>query len=84
MIDFNRVILFLVEITIKTGALQTSFRSAIGGIRLSEQDAKPCFRASAHLNQELRVDELRGANKNPVRWNPLRQGRTETTWSVKG
>ena len=57
----------------KTGALRAS-RSAVPnhdrtnevwGAWLSEQDAKPCFRASAHLNQELRVPKLREANENP-------------------
>ena len=53
--------------------MRASFRSAIPnhdrtnevyGARLSKQDAKPCFRASAHLNQELRVPKV-GANQNP-------------------
>jgi len=58
----------------KTGALRASFRSAVPNHDrtnevwvswLSKLDAKPCFRASAHLNQELRVPKLRGASENP-------------------
>jgi len=36
----------------------------VWGARLSKQDAEPCFRAAAHLNQELRVPQLKGANEN--------------------
>ena len=58
----------------KNGALRATFRSAVPnhdrtndvwGARLSKQDAKPCFRAGAHLNQELCVRKLRGASENP-------------------
>jgi len=57
-----------------TGTLRASFWGAVpnhdrtnevGGARLSKQDVKPCFGASAHLNQVLRAPKVRGANENP-------------------
>jgi len=39
-------------------------RTMFWGAWLLKQDAKPCFRASAHRNQELRVPKV-GANQNP-------------------
>jgi len=72
IVDLSDAVLFWVVLK-KTGALQASFRSAVPnhdrrnevwGAWLSKRDAKPCFRASAHLNQELRVPKLRGASEN--------------------
>ena len=74
IVDLSHAIVFWVVLFKKKCALRASFRSAVAnhdrtikvwGAWLLKQDAKPCFRASAHRNQELHVPQWRGANQNP-------------------
>ena len=73
IVDLSHAILFSL-VKKEKNLCVASFRRAVPnhdrtnevwGAWVLKQDAKPCFRASAHRNQELRVPQLRGANQNP-------------------